>query len=48
MPGKYEMNKHIFMGLGTFNEAGKTKDCKEGEDVGGVHMERCVHCLAAW
>ena len=47
MPGKYEMNKHIFMGLGTFKEAGKSKDGKEGEDVGGVHIKRCVHCLAA-
>ena len=36
------------MFMGTFNEADKAKDGKEGEDVVGVHMERCVHCLAAW
>ena len=29
----------------TFNEAEKAKDGKEGEDVVGVHMERCVHRL---
>jgi|ERR1712233_17279 len=30
-----------------FNEAGKAEDGKEGEDIVGVDMERCVHCLAA-
>ena len=32
----------------TFNEAGNAEDGKQGEDVVGVHRERCVHCLAAW
>ena len=41
-----EKKERMFMG--TFNEAEKAKDGKEGEDVVGVHMERCVHCLAAW
>ena len=34
--------------MGTFDEAEKAKDGKEGEDVVGVHMEWCVHGLAAW
>ena len=56
MPGKYQIRMRTkskeslweeSLCIGTFNEAGKSKDGKEGEDVGGVHMERCVHCLAA-
>ena len=52
MPGKErdvrEQIENLQLNWGTFNEAGKSKDGKEGEDVGGVHIERCVHCLAAW
>ena len=51
MPGKEKCQgtdwKFAIELKGTFNEADQAKDGKEGEDVGGVHMERCVHCLAA-